>query len=577
MPSLRSASPPGTNVLIGLQLQNIALIDSLDLSFQPGFTVLTGETGAGKSILLDALDAVLGGAQAAAGVRLLRGGSDRARIEASFDLTAAVRQWLLDEDFDLDGVEELLVSREWRRQEGSDDRFLSRSRINGVSVNRQQLLELRPLLIDLTVQGQTQQLSRPGQQRHWLDRLGGADLLERQEEVARCWQSWRESAASLQACERERERSEQLRDDQEQLLEQLERAGLDDPGEQQQLELEQDRLVHGVRLQEGLGVLFGRLRDGADQAPSLQEHFAAAIQELQSMAVLDGSLEPLKDQALDLEAGVDALLRSLDHYGQSLESDPDHLDHIQERLAELKRLQRRHDLDVSGLIALRDQLRQRLGDGGFAADLERLRQIEQDQRLARDLANAGLHEQRLKAADHVQCALLALLPPMGLTHVRFEVELEPVEPAEHGADRVRFLFSANPGQPLAPLTEVASGGEMSRFLLALKTTLAAVDGSSTLLFDEIDAGVSGRVSGAMGEVLRALAEKRQVFCVTHQPLVAAVADHHFKVSKEVSDGVTRSRVSRLRDTQDRRQELADLAGGDQAEAYAASLLDQTSA
>ena len=164
---------------------------------------------------------------------------------------------------------------------------------------------------------------------------------------------------------------------------------------------------------------------------------------------------------------------------------------------------------------------------------------------------------------------------MGLTHVRFEVELQSAEPAEHGADRVIFQFSANPGQPLAPLTEVASGGEMSRFLLALKTTLAAVDGSSTLLFDEIDAGVSGRISGEMGDVLRSLAKTRQVFCVTHQPLVAAVADHHFKVSKDVTNGVTRSRVFQLRDTQDRRQELADLAGGDQAEAYAASLLDQS--
>ena len=562
-------------MLIGLQLQNIALIDSLDLSFQAGFTVLTGETGAGKSILLDALDAVLGGAQAAAGIRLLRGGRDRSRIEASFALTPAVQSWLREQDFDLDGLDEVLVSREWRRQEGADDRFLSRSRINGVSVNRQQLLDLRPLLIDLTVQGQTQQLSRPGQQRIWLDRLGGAAVLTQQNEVARCWQSWRDAAAALQSCERDLERSEQLREEQEELLDQLERAALDDPDEQHQLEQEQDRLVHGVRLQQGLGLLFGRLRDGADQAPSLQEHFSAAIQELQSMAQLDGSLEPVRDQALDLEAGIEDLLRSLDHYGQSLESDPEHLDRIQERLAELKRLQRRHDLDLGELIGLRDQLRQRLADGGVAADLHRLRQREQDQLLARDLANAALHEQRLKAAEHLQSALLALLPPMGLTHVRFEVELQSAEPAEHGADRVCFLFSANPGQPLAPLTEVASGGEMSRFLLALKTTLAAVDGSSTLLFDEIDAGVSGRVSGAMGDVLRSLAKTRQVFCVTHQPLVAAVADHHFKVSKEVSDGLTSSRVSQLRDTQDRRQELADLVGGDQAEAYAASLLDQT--
>ena len=560
-------------MLTGLQLQNIALIDRLELEFGSGFTVLTGETGAGKSILLDALDAVLGGAQGAAGQRLLRDGAERARIEASFQLTPQLRDWLSEADFELE--DELLISREWKRQDG--DRWSSRSRLNGTPVNRQQLLSLRPLLIDLTVQGQTQLLSKPGQQRQWLDRLGGSSLAVLKADVASAWQGWCESAAALQAVEREQQRCEEERAEQEALLEQLEAAGLEDPGEQERLEQEQDRLVHGVRLQEGLAQLFRRFRDGAEQAPSLQDHLAASVQELQSMAQLDSSLVEFRDQALDLEVNVEELLRCLDHYGLALESDPEHLDRIQERLADLKRLQRRHGLDLAGLIDRRDALRQRLGDGGFEADLERLRLVEQAQRQHRDQVNAALRQARSQAAKALQAALLKQLPPMGLANVRFEVELRTADPADHGADAVGFLFSANPGQPMAPLTEVASGGEMSPFLLALKTTLAAVDGSSTLLFDEIDAGVSGRVSGAMADLLRSLGEQRQVFCVTHQPLVAAVADHHFRVSKEVKEGVTYSRVSQLRDTQARRQELAELAGGEQADAYAASLLDQRSA
>ena len=560
-------------MLTGLQLQNIALIDQLELEFGSGFTVLTGETGAGKSILLDALDAVLGGAQGAAGQRLLRDGSERARIEASFQLSPQLRDWLSEADFEPE--DELLISREWKRQDG--DRWSSRSRLNGTPVNRQQLLSLRPLLIDLTVQGQTQLLSKPGQQRRWLDRLGGSSLAALKADVASAWQGGCESAAALEAVEREQQRSEEERADQEALLEQLEAAGLEDPGEQERLEQEQDRLVHGVRLQEGLAQLFRRLRDGAEQAPSLQDHLAASVQELQSMAQLDSSLVELRDQALDLEANVEELLRCLDHYGLALESDPEHLDRIQERLADLKRLQRRHGLDLAGLIDRRDALRQRLGDGGFAADLERLRLVELSQRQQRDQANNALRQARSEAAVALQASLLELLPPMGLANVRFKVDLRAADPADHGADAVCFLFSANPGQPMAPLTEVASGGEMSRFLLALKTTLAAVDGSSTLLFDEIDAGVSGRVSGAMADLLRSLGEQRQVFCVTHQPLVAAVADHHFRVSKEVDEGVTYSRVSQLRDTRERRQELAELAGGDQADLYAASLLAQRSA
>ena len=560
-------------MLTGLLLQNIALIDSLELEFSSGFTVLTGETGAGKSILLDALDAVLGGAQGATGIRLLRNGCDRSRIEATFQLNPALQQWLADADFESE--DDLLISREWKRQEG--DRFSSRCRLNGSAVNRQQLLELRPLLIDLTVQGQTQLLSRPGQQRRWLDRLGGAALAERRDEVAAAWQHWRESQAALVAVEQEHRRLEQDRLEQEDLLKQLEEAQLEDADEQQRLEQDQDRLVHGVRLLEGLSFLFVRLRDGAEDAPSLLDQFSASIQELQVMAQLDPSLDTVRDQALDLEAGIDGLLRTLDHYGLALESDPDHLDRIQERLSVLKRLQRRHGLDLAGLIERRDALRLRLGDGGFAADLDRLRQQEQHLREQRDQANAALRRERERAAIALQTDLLELLSPMGLADVRFQVELSACEPSEHGSDAVAFLFSANPGQPLAPLKEVASGGEMSRFLLALKTTLAAVDGSSTLLFDEIDAGVSGRVSGAMAELLQTLAQRRQVFCVTHQPLVAAVADHHFRVSKHVEDGMTHSRVSRLRDTQERRQELADLAGGDQADAYAASLLDQRTA
>ena len=560
-------------MLTGLQLQNIALIDRLELEFGSGFTVLTGETGAGKSLLLDALDAVLGGAQGAAGQRLLREGSERSRIEASFQLTPLLRAWLSEGDFEPE--DELLVSREWKRLDS--ERWSSRSRLNGTPVNRQQLLSLRPLLIDLTVQGQTQLLSKPGQQRQWLDRLGGSSLAALRADVAAAWQGWCESAAALDAVEREQQRCEEERAEQEALLAQLEAAGLEDPGEQEQLEQDQDRLVHGVRLQEGLAQLFRRFRDGADQAPSLQDHLAASVQELQVMAQLDGSLTGVKDQALDLEANVEELLRSLDHYSLALESDPEHLDRIQERLAELKRLQRRHGLDLAGLIDRRDGLRQRLGDGGFEADLQRLRMVEQSQRQQRDKANAALRQARSQAAIDLQASLLKLLPPMGLANVRFEVDLRSAEPADHGADAVSFLFSANPGQPLAPLVEVASGGEMSRFLLALKTTLAAVDGSSTLLFDEIDAGVSGRVSGAMADLLRSLGEQRQVFCVTHQPLVAAVADHHFRINKEVKEGVTYSRVSRLRDTRERQQELAELAGGDQADLYAASLLAQRSA
>ena len=537
--------------------------------------MLTGETGAGKSLLLDALDALLGGMQGTTAGRLVRTGCDRAVIEATFTPDPAARRWLQEHQLDDDGGD-LVLSREWRRQ---DERLSSRSRLNGTVVNRQQLLELRPLLIDLTVQGQTQQLAYAGQQRRWIDRLGGEPLAQCLRTVSASWQVWQNCHAEVLKLETDRRRFKEQQEEQDALLMELEAASLDDPAEIQQLEQEQDRLVHGVRLLEGLAVLIGRLQDGAEQAPSALDHLTACCHELQQLQSLDSSLSVPAERCLDMEAGLLDLIRSIEAYGASLESDPERLGELQERLALLKRLERRYGVELKVLIERRDTLRDQNAAGGADAALDVLRDQEQEARKHRDSCNQSLTVLRQASAACLEERLMTHLRPMGLENVRFRVDFSAVEPMDLGADAICFLFSANPGQPLSPLAEVASGGEMSRFLLALKTCLADVDGSSTLLFDEIDSGVSGRVSGEMANLLRTMAKNRQVFCVTHQPLVAAAADHHFRVSKEVVDGETRSRVSHLRDTQARRQELAELAGGDfdDAQAYAASLLEQRAA
>ena len=554
-------------MLTGLRLQNIALIEELQLEFSGGFTVLTGETGAGKSILLDALDALLGGAN---GPRLLRQGSERGSIEASFSLTPPLSAWLSEQELDADEGE-LLLSREWRL---SDDRLSSRHRLNGVAVNRAQIQELRPLLLDLTVQGQTQQLARPGQQRRWLDRFAGELLQAQLPQVAEAFRSWRLAAQALEQARSNWEQLQQERERQEQLLADLEAAALEDPAERERLQAEENRLAHGVRLQEGVMTLIGRLLDGADEAPSVLDHLAACEVELAAMQQLDPELTALASRCSDGLAQLQDLARDLDRYGAGLESDPDSLDQLQQRIAQLKTLERRHGQTLADLIAWRDELRQQLAPGGAEASLEALESAERQARQQRDRTNAELSGARRAAAAALEQQLMEALRPMGLANVRFSVAIEPAPPGEEGADAVQFLFSANPGQPLAPLAEVASGGEMSRFLLALKTCLAAADPHVTLLFDEIDTGVSGRVSGAMAELLQRLAQQRQVFCVTHQPLVAAAADHHFRVAKEVLKGVTHTRVSQLRDTQARQAELVELAGGDSGEtrSYAASLL-----
>ena len=558
-------------MLTGLRLENIALIEALQLSFSGGFTVLTGETGAGKSILLDALDALLGGAAGSgSGPRLLRQGAERGVIEASFSLTPPLQAWLEQQELEPEDGE-ILLSREWRLNEG---RLGSRHRLNGVAVNRAQIQELRPLLLDLTVQGQTQQLARPGQQRRWLDRFAGEQLQRQLPQVAQAWRAWRQAAAALEQAQANWQHLQQERARQEQLLEDLETARLEDPLERERLQAEENRLAHGVRLQEGVMALIGRLVEGADEAPAVLDHLAACEAELAQMQQLDPSVAELAARCSDGLAQLQDLARDLDRYGACLDSDPESLGQLQERIAQLKALERRHGKTLAELIDWRDQLREQLAPGGAEASLEALEAAELAARRQRDRYNGDLTTARQAAAARLEDQLMEALRPMGLANVRFSVAIEPAAPGEEGADAVQFLFSANPGQPLAPLAEVASGGEMSRFLLALKTCLAAADQHVTLLFDEIDTGVSGRVSGAMAELLQRLAQQRQVFCVTHQPLVAAAADHHFRVAKEVRGGVTHTQVSQLRDTQARQAELAELAGGDSGEtrSYAASLL-----
>jgi DNA repair protein RecN (Recombination protein N) len=424
------------------------------------------------------------------------------------------------------------------------------------------------------VQGQTQQLARPGQQRRWLDRFAGDPLQVQLLPVARAYRAWKQAADALALARdtwqqqlRERERLEQC-------LEDLEAADLDDPAERERLQGEENRLAHALRLQDGVMTLTARLVDGGDSTPSVLDHLAACEQELAQMQQWDPSLAPLAARCSDGLAQLQDLARDLDRYGASLESDPASLEQLQERLALLRALERRHGKDLAALIAWRDQLRAQLAPGAAEANLEALEHAEATARVSRDQANSALSAARRHAADRLEQELMEALRPMGLANVRFAVALAAAPPTEEGADAVQFLFSANPGQPLAPLAEVASGGEMSRFLLALKTCLAAADPHVTLLFDEIDTGVSGRVSGAMAALLQRLAQQRQVLCVTHQPVVAAAADHHFRVIKQVRQGVTHTQVSHLRDTLARQAELAELAGGDSGEtrSYAASLL-----
>ncbi len=558
-----------------LRLDNIALIDSLELSFEKGFTVFTGETGAGKSLLLDALDALLGGSNGQAGLRLVRPGVSQAHIEASFAPNVAVVKWLNDQDFDIEDSD-LIISREWRKK---DDRYTSRFRLNGISVNRNLILSLRPLLIDITAQGQTQEFTNLSKQRQWLDSLGADEIQALLLDVKKRWREWETVSLSLEQAISEFESIQQNFLEKKAFLEELDDQQLEDSQEIDKLTTDQDRLANLVKLQEGISLVLQRLSEDQNLVPTAFEHLKLSIKQLQSMAILDHSLNLPLQKCIALDLDLASLINDLQQYEFLLESEPLRLQEVQQRLDSLKRLEKRHGMSLADLIAQRNSLRDSLESLDCEDGIKLLEIEEYKARKNRDFANQKLTAKRKEIAKIFEDKVSKYLRSMALEHVRIEVLVDHCEPGILGADSVQVLFSANPGLPLAPLLEVASGGEMSRFLLALKASISSLDSPLTLLFDEIDAGVSGRVSSAIGCLLKDISSSHQVFCVTHQPLVAAAANHHFSVTKSVLNGVVRSSVSELTDINARQVELAELAGGDHVKAkhYAASLLDQHAA
>ncbi|MGK7888774.1 MAG: DNA repair protein RecN [Leptolyngbyaceae cyanobacterium] len=572
-------------MLISLHIENFALVDCLDLEFPAGLNVLTGETGAGQSIILDALDLALGGKVSG---RSLRTGTSKGRIDATFSLTPELQVWL--EQNQLNGTEgKLVCSRELTAGKGS---VRNRSRINGIQVNKQQLEALRDRLVEMTAQGQTVQLGQANVQRNWLDGLGGKDVIDQKAGVAQAYEACQKAKQILE----KRRQREQQRQDQLDLFEfqakELREAQLDDPHELEQLEQERSRLSHAVELKQQSYEVYQALYQNDAGRDACADLLGRAQQTLEEMVTYDEQIQPILEMVTDALAQVEEAGRVVNAYGDDLETDPEQLQDIEARMMQLKQICRKYGPTLAEAIAYDQQLQgelDELSDGGQS--LEALEQNYTAKQESLADACALLTQLRQQVAKTLEKALVKELKPLAMEKVKFEVEIKPITPTAAGSDRVTFLFSPNPGEPLQPLTQVASGGEMSRFLLALKVCLAqtgkgAPEHGATMVFDEIDAGVSGRVTQAIAEKLYQLGAQPQVLCVTHQPLVAAMADAHFHVNKTVIQELSLETNTEVERTvvrvmpllgQDRQHELAQLAGGksdDDAIAFAESLLTQ---
>ncbi len=590
-------------MLRSLRIENFALIDRLELDLAAGLTVLTGETGAGKSIILDAIDVVLGGKVSG---RVVRAGAEKAVIEATFCLDADLMDWLTAQAIAPTHDNCLVCSREIRAGQSSR----SRPRVNGVVVDKQLFEQLRDRLVEITAQGQTVQLGQPALQREWLDSYGGAPLLHQRAQVAAAFTAYQQATQNLEKRRRfEQERQQQL-DLFEFQLRELEAAQLSDPDELDRLEQERKRLTHSVELQQKSYQVYQRLYDNDQEGGTAAADLLGEAEHLlQAMAEYDAQIQPFLELVSNALTQVQEAGRGINLYGENIEADPQRLQEVEERMVELKQICRKYGPRLLDAIALYQQRQQEIaeltGGGQSLQDLEQTQQLRQQQLIA----DCGkLTQLRQTAAHQLEQRLVDELRPLAMEKVQFQVQVQPIPPLATGADQITFLFSPNPGEPLQPLSEIASGGEMSRFLLALQSSFSQVDPVGTLVFDEIDVGVSGRVTQAIAEKLYHLSRHHQVLCVTHQAIVAATADTHLHVSKHTVDGLppnnqpngvkgkthkvfmpadntlkeepdavrTVVRVVPLTEIQ-RREELAQLAGGKtdpEAIAFAESLLKQ---
>lgn len=556
-------------MLKSIDIRDFALIHKTTVEWTRGLNVLTGETGAGKSILMDALSAVLGGKTSPS---IIRPGADKAIIEACFEGGPQVIAWLKQQELLDEDNGEIIVAREINKNG-------SKVRINGTLVNQNLLGELRSMLITVHAQHEARTLMTPQSQLELLDGLGGEAHLKLVDKVKNLYvkhKDLNEQIESLNISEDDRLRSLDFAKFQ---LNELEQAELSSDNEDQELEREISVLVNAIDLksqsltaQECL--TGGDTIDGQSAVDLVQK----ALSEVEKSLRFDPSLENLKET---LEAGlanIEEASIGLRRYGDSLDTDPETLTDLENRAGLLSVIKRKYGPTLADA---------RTKEAALSQEVERLENSSQEseklraelEKLAAELNEKALDlsTRRKKLSKSLSSQVEGHLKDLGMDKCRFEIAFQTLDQSgPSGLDRLDFLISPNPGQPPMPLAKIASGGELSRIMLAIKTIFASVDQVSTVIFDEIDTGLSGNVLKSVRDKLAKLSESHQILCITHQPIVAAVADNYLEVKKEHKKDETLVTVSKLNDEM-RLRSLASMASGsanDQSLSFARSLLDQ---
>ncbi|MCC7412093.1 MAG: DNA repair protein RecN [Gammaproteobacteria bacterium] len=532
-----------------LQIRDFAIVDHLELDFEPGFTVFTGETGAGKSILLDALGLVLGDRAAA---DLVRPGAERAAIVASFELERCPALLAELAGRGLDAGRECIV----QRQIGADGR--SRAFVNGIATPIGVLAEIGARLTDIHGQHAHQLLVHRSHQRVLLDDFGGYH--EELAAVAAAAAGWRQLEEELSAARGDDDdvgaTVNRLRDQ----LEELDGVALA-PADIDALEQQHRRAANGARLLEGATEALDGI---AESEASVRDRLGRVGRLLGELERVDSRLAGIVRLLGDAGVAVEEAATALRRYVADLDLEPDTLERSERQLALLHELARKHRCAPAALHELRERLRLRLEQlDSLGERLERLTRQRTEAMAGYRAAAEVLHARRQQAARALETAVAAAMAQLGMPGAMFHVDVEApaqLQPLPEGGDTVEFQVSANPGQPLRPLARVASGGELSRMSLAIQMVVTSDRDVPTLVFDEVDAGIGGRVAEIVGHELRRLGTRRQVLCVTHLAQVASLAHQHFLVEKTASADSTRTTVTAL-PPEARTNEIARMLGG----------------
>ena len=558
-------------MLIQLKIENIALIEIIEINFEKGLNIITGDSGSGKSLILDSLNVLFGGTNIPL-KHLIRPGKDQCLIEAKFSSSFQINNWLFNNGFKSNSV--INIKRISFRK---NNKILSKYTLNNLSINKKLLEELGQLLIDFAGQSDTFIFDSQDKRRLIIDDLCSQELRDTSAKIKNIW----EESEVLKGLMNEKIESSKKQEENnlitKQILKTLEEANLESSQEISELQLLETKLINNLEINNSIQSTLENLENFNHDEPSVTSLINQSIKNLNRTADFDLKIQKFRENLLDIQTYVEDLIFALNSYIQEIDNNESNLSEIQKRLFFLKNLERTFSLDLAQLIKKRDQLRTYFFKNDNDNEIHNLE--NQIKNLQDHLNSLYLIQstERKKIAKQLQDSVISILRDLGLENANFSIQFSECKPSGDGIDNINFLFSANPDQKLAPLSNVISGGEMSRFLLAIKSSISKKP--NTFFLDEIDNGLSGKSLFSLVELIQEISKDQQVLCITHQPFLAARGLAHFKVNKKVVNEITYTSISKLTTKKQRKDELIELIGGGSGEAndYASRLLERLAA